>query len=238
MAKVAILVDGGYFLKRLPRVRRDVDARDPLSVVGAIEQLVDGHLAQLNELYHVANPRSLLYRCLFYDAIPYRNKGELPISRRAINYERSDAAKFRRRLFSALGQRPNFALRLGEVRKPSNSSWVMRPEAQKRLLNGSLDVSNLTDSHFTADLQQKGVDMRIGLDIATIALKKQADIILLVSGDSDFVPAAKLARREGTMFILDSLGQRVSDDLREHIDDLQGGLRKPNKGIGSRPRTA
>lgn len=83
MAKVAILVDGGYFLKRLPRVRRDVDARDPLSVVGAIEQLVDGHLAQLNELYHVANPRSLLYRCLFYDAIPYRNKGELPISRRA-----------------------------------------------------------------------------------------------------------------------------------------------------------
>ena len=38
--------------------------------------------------------------------------------------------------------------------------------------------------------------MRIGLDIATITLKKQANIIVLASGDSDFVPAAKLARRK------------------------------------------
>ncbi|MCY3544387.1 MAG: NYN domain-containing protein [Chloroflexi bacterium] len=34
--------------------------------------------------------------------------------------------------------------------------------------------------------------MRIGLDIASITLKRQADTIVLVSGDSDFVPAAKI----------------------------------------------
>lgn len=45
--------------------------------------------------------------------------------------------------------------------------------------------------------QQKGVDMRVGVDIASLAYKKQVDQIILIAGDSDFVPAAKLARREG-----------------------------------------
>ena len=39
--------------------------------------------------------------------------------------------------------------------------------------------------------------MKIGLDIASMAYKKQVDQIILISGDSDFVSAAKLARREG-----------------------------------------
>jgi hypothetical protein len=48
-----------------------------------------------------------------------------------------------------------------------------------------------------------------------------------VAGDSDFVPAAKLARREGVEFILDPLWQAINADLFEHIDGLQSGLRKP-----------
>lgn len=35
--------------------------------------------------------------------------------------------------------------------------------------------------------------MRIGLDIALITLKRLAEIIVLVSGDADFVPASKMA---------------------------------------------
>jgi uncharacterized LabA/DUF88 family protein len=42
-----------------------------------------------------------------------------------------------------------------------------------------------------------GCDMKIGLDIAWIALKKVADILVLVTGDSDFVPVMKFARKEG-----------------------------------------
>jgi len=71
------------------------------------------------------------------------------------------------------------------------------------------------------------VDIRIGLDITTLTLKQQVDTIILVSGDSDFVPAAKLVRREGIEFILDPLWQQVNADLFEHIDDLQSGLERP-----------
>jgi uncharacterized LabA/DUF88 family protein len=76
-------------------------------------------------------------------------------------------------------------------------------------------------------LRQKGVDMRIGIDISSLTLKKQVDTIILVAGDSDFVPAAKLARREGIEFILDPLWQQVNSDLFEHIDGLQSGLKRP-----------
>ncbi len=44
---------------------------------------------------------------------------------------------------------------------------------------------------------------------------------ILISGDSDFVPAAKLARREGIDFILDPLGAHIKSDLFEHIDGLR-----------------
>ena len=69
--------------------------------------------------------------------------------------------------------------------------------------------------------------MRIGLDIASITLKKQADIIMLVSGDADFVPAAKLTRREGVKFVLDPLWHHISDDLQEHVDHLRSGFSRP-----------
>ena len=72
--------------------------------------------------------------------------------------------------------------------------------------------------------------MRIGLDIASIALKRQAETIVLVSGDADFVPAAKLARREGVQFVLDALWRSVSPDLLEHIDGLRSGFSRPQAG--------
>jgi uncharacterized LabA/DUF88 family protein len=66
--------------------------------------------------------------------------------------------------------------------------------------------------------QQKGVDMRIGLDIAALTLKRHADIIVLVAGDSDFVPAMKFARREGAQLFLVTLGHAIRSEMREHAD--------------------
>ena len=227
--KVAILIDGGYYLRRLRYVRSDIDDSDPERVALSLSQLVNSHLRQVNELYHLPNHRQLLYRSFFYDAIPYSEKAHQPVSRRAIDYARTEEAKFRDALFERLRRERNFALRLGEVTRPGDNSWVMRDDAQRQLLNGRKQVSELTDGDFIPNLRQKGVDIRIGLDIATITLKKQANTIVLVSGDSDFVPAARLARREGVTFVLDPLWQRVSPDLSEHIDLLRSGFSNPHR---------
>lgn len=227
MIKTAILIDGGYFLKRLPVVRRDIDTADPDAVARSIGQLVRSHLDQLNEVYRVENVFQLLYRVFYYDALPYDRKAHTPVTKRPIDYARSSQATFRGSLFDALRRRPNLAVRLGEVRRESHRSWILKAESQRRLLNGDLAADALSDDDFEAALRQKGVDMRIGLDIASITLKRQAGMIILIAGDSDFVPAAKLARREGMQFILDPLWQQVPRDLFEHIDGLRSGFPRP-----------
>ncbi|HIJ84179.1 MAG: hypothetical protein HW380_256 [Magnetococcales bacterium] len=217
--KVAILIDGGYFLKRIHAVRPDVFAHDPIQVDKAIGQLVHNHLSYLNKVACADHPFSLLYRCFYYDANPYANKGHLPVSHSAIDYAKSDEAVFRLKLFDLLRRRSNFALRLGEVRR--ERAWVLSERAQKDLLAKRRPVDSLTDADFWPGFRQKGVD------IASISLKKQADTIVLVTGDSDFVPATKLARREGIRIILDPMWQSVGESLFEHIDGLFSGFGKP-----------
>ena len=68
--------------------------------------------------------------------------------------------------------------------------------------------------------------MRIGVDISSLAFKRQVNQIVLISGDSDFVPAAKQARREGIDFILDPMGASIKDDLFEHIDGIRSNVSK------------
>ena len=69
--------------------------------------------------------------------------------------------------------------------------------------------------------------MRIGLDIASLTFKEQVDQVVLVSGESDFVPAVKLARREGIDFVLDPLWAGAKPSLLEHVDGVKSVWPKP-----------
>ena len=60
--------------------------------------------------------------------------------------------------------------------------------------------------------------MRIGMDMAALTLKHIAQILVLVTGDSDFVPAMKLARREGAAIYMVPLGHHIKDSVQEHCD--------------------
>ena len=79
--------------------------------------------------------------------------------------------------------------------------------------------------------------MKIGIDIASLAYKKLVKKIILVAGDSDFVPAAKLARREGVDFVLDPMWNHIAEDLNEHIDGLKSYFPNPLKRQGFFPKS-
>ena len=227
MALVAILIDGGFFLKRFGTVYPGTDARNPDAVAQRISWLIGNHLDHLNVVHSTPNKWSLLYRAFYYDARPYLENAQYPISKMAINYSRSADALFRLALFDKLRHMPNMAVRLGDVRKNSDRSWILKPAPQADLLAGRRAVADLTDQDFSPALRQKGVDMRIGIDMASLSLKAQVDTIILVTGDADFVPAAKLARREGVRIILDPLWQNVDAGLFEHIDGVYSGVSRP-----------
>ena len=44
--------------------------------------------------------------------------------------------------------------------------------------------------------------------------------MILIAGDSDFVPAAKFARKEGVDFMLDPMMNNIETGSHEHIDGL------------------
>ena len=229
MTKVAVLIDGGYFLKRLGAVHPRTDKRAPEAVARAISWLIAAHLKRINKIERTEHFRSLIYRSFYYDARPYLDKGHLPISKKGIDYSKSSTAKFHLALHDCLRKTSNMAVRLGDVRRDPDSLWELKPEVLGKLLRGQTQFSDLQDEDFRPTFRQKAVDMRIGLDIASISLKRQADTIVLVAGDSDFVPAAKLARREGVKIVLDPLWRKVDPSLFEHIDGLYSGFPRPDK---------
>lgn len=269
MSRIAILIDGGFFLKRLPRLVSAEHCNTPEGIAKCVRRLCFNHVAKLVGRHPGRNWQEHIYRIFFYDAQPYDGKAHHPIDNRPIDFGKSDVAMQRLALFEQLRKERKLALRLGKVNR--DHDWTVASGLTKKVLktrqalaplqglagllaqsypsepvNLSLSVEQarqlvevhafwqeLGGSSVSLGLRQKGVDMRIGVDIASLTLKKQATTLVLVAGDSDFVPAAKLARREGMEFILDPLWQQVNADLFEHIDGLQSGLKRPGGGSAS-----
>ena len=79
--------------------------------------------------------------------------------------------------------------------------------------------TTLTDDDFDPDFEQKGVDMRIGLDIAAYSASRAVDRIILVSGDTDCVPALKYGRRAGLQTVLiEPPTLKLAPELLAHAD--------------------
>lgn len=72
---------------------------------------------------------------------------------------------------------------------------------------------------FQPEFTQKGVDIKIGLDVAWLASMHIVDRIVLVTGNTDFVPAMKFARRQGVQVIIATVSSEVSSLLRAHSDE-------------------
>jgi len=83
----------------------------------------------------------------------------------------------------------------------------------------------LSDADFKPVFEQKGVDMRVGLDIASFADLGSVERIVLVSGDTDMIPAMKHARKAGLEIGLVQLPQPcriLHDNLLHHADFVRG----------------
>lgn len=220
MAHTAILVDGGFYRKRAARLWGKKSAEN------RAKELYAYCLAHLHD--KDGNEPRQLYRIFYYDCEPIGHRSVYhPLTKKNVDLDKSDTYSWTLTFLQELRKRRKFALRLGEL--SSQACYNLRPEVTRKLLAGSRTLDDLTEDDFMFVAQQKGVDMRIGIDISSLAYKKQVDQIILISGDSDFVPAAKLARREGVDFILDPMWADIKANLFEHIDGLKSQWKKKEK---------
>ena len=220
MIRTAILVDGGFYRKRAKALWGDLTAEARAKELVAYCQ---AHVRNSSKDEEIR-----LYRVFYYDCEPIGRRSVYhPLRQKNVDLDKSDTYTWSTAFLEELKKKRKFALRLGRLSDQMN--YNLKPDVTKALLAGKRDLSSLSDSDFVFNVQQKGVDMKIGVDIASLAYKKQVDQIILIAGDSDFVPAAKLARREGIDFVLDPMGVKIKEDLFEHIDGLKSHWRNQNK---------
>jgi len=198
----AILIDGGFVKKKLfTQLSRHATAEDILTLC-----------AQINNSSQLANYE--LLRIYYYDAPPPNEAIAHPVSRKRLNLAATERFRLSQSLFDQLSSKPHVAMRMGETRL-GNTKWRIKPRVAAELMK---EPRQLCDDDFDLDISQKGVDMRIGLDIARLALRETVRAIVVVTGDSDFVPAFKFARREGVKVYLETLNHNVRPELRTHAD--------------------
>lgn len=218
--KTAILIDGAFFIKRYRLLKGHIDGS---SMAAAIHEHALKDLELLNKQSEKRKEaKRECYRILFYDCPPLEKKLHNPVTGKSLDLAKSKEALFRNELHAALRKKRKVALRLGKI--ADYGAWQLKPEKLKKLLKGELSVGALTEDDVDYDMKQKGVDMRLGLDISALAHNRSVDQIILIAGDSDFVPAAKVARRLGIDFVLDPLRSNISADLQEHIDGIISAL--------------
>lgn len=208
--KTAILVDGGFYRRRAYVAHGD---KTPAERADELYDYCKRHLKMHGE-------KSELYRIFYYDCPPMATQVYHPLTQKTVNFAKSSTYTWSTEFFDELKKKRKVALRMGELSE-QHAHYSLKSNVLNKLCRGEITVSDIKESDFIFNVDQKGVDMRIGLDIASLAYKKQVDQIVLISGDSDFVSAAKLARREGIDFILDALHTNIKPNLFEHIDGLR-----------------
>lgn len=201
MKKIAILVDVG-FVNRAFKLGRSPRNFSP----DAIYDFTRAFVCDDEDLV----------RIFYYHAEPYSGTETRPVSGDHFDFTTTAEYVKQKDFLSRLALKDYVAIRRG---KTVFSGWNLNNNViEKFKYDPTYEV---TDADYTPNIQQKGVDIKIGLDVAWISEHNEIEKIILITADSDFVPAMKFARREGVQIVLGQYKPypaRLSHDFREHTD--------------------
>lgn len=198
--KVNILIDGGFFAQKFKeRTTRFPFANDIEAEVGQIMTALQ------KKTNGVTN--DILIRVYYYDCRPYGGVETKPGDTTPTDYSQSSSYRVKERVLHELALKEQFAIRLGEL---SFDGWNSKQTVD--------DATGTVITEYSPIFHQKGVDIKVGLDMAWMALKHTCDKIILVAGDSDFIAPIKFVRKEGLQVYLYAMGHNVKAKMIEHCD--------------------
>ena len=191
--KVNILIDGGFFERKFFEINHKAPtAKDVVATTADAMKLLIAKTA--------GETKDILFRVFYYDCKPFGNKVMNHDKTKEIDFSASKIYSSKCSFLKELVRQDKFAVRLGEL---SFDGWKQ-------------DLHN--PRKYKPDFKQKGVDMKVGLDMASMATKRIVDKIVLIAGDSDFISPIKFVRKEGLQVYLYSMGHKVKHPLIEHCD--------------------
>jgi uncharacterized LabA/DUF88 family protein len=201
MKKTAVLLDLGFVLHKL-------------------RERLGGKAATADNVHHFAREciteDEELFRIYCYHSKPYGETREHPLTGAQVDFSSTPTYEGMTTLIRELELKDGVAFRAGEL---TLDGWRIKQRALRDMARAS---RALTEDDLVPDLKQKGVDMKIGLDVAWLASNGIVERIVLVTSDSDFIPAMKFARREGVQIVLITMGHyRIKRELKVHADQVR-----------------
>jgi uncharacterized LabA/DUF88 family protein len=162
----------------------------------------------------------------YYDCPPLDETRPLPVSGAPYSFKDQPTYWKAFRFQEALLKNNFFSYRLGKL---LFDGWRMKRAATRDLKAGPRPLS---DTDFEPILVQKQVDMMIGLDIAKLSNTRFVDRLILITSDSDLIPAIRLARANGTKVTIITgnrkiVKKRLIKTCDEHRDVSHPGLFPP-----------
>lgn len=207
MHRVAVLVDVGFVSQSFKKINEPFTADSVYNFAKAFVK--------------TSNHEEELMRIFFYHGEPLAKKDVvLPVSGGLHDFTLSPIYTTNMNFINELALKDNVAIRRG---KTVFRGWQLKSNVIKALKSGSF-TRTITDSDFSPNIQQKGVDIKIGLDVAWISEHNDISKIVLITSDSDFVPAMKFARREGVQIITghcNNYTPKYESSFREHTDTIR-----------------
>ena len=197
MAKTAIMIDGGFLSKLFKKqIKRELE---PADVINICKGIIGS---------------DVLFRIYYYDCAPCDKSFHNPIDSKTVDFAQSISYTKSMAFQRELAEKDFIAFRKGELR---GFGWKLRGDAINEMRNGKPQWQ-LKAKHLQVNLSQKGLDMRIGLDIASLSTKRIVEKIAIVTGDTDFIPAMKYARKEGCLITVINIGGDLTSEMRQHAD--------------------
>jgi uncharacterized LabA/DUF88 family protein len=134
---------------------------------------------------------------------------------------RHPSFKAQRKYLDRIAEVPGIQLRLGHLKVKKTPKWHYA--VKLALKNMEVDQVKFEEHfEFRPELEQKGVDTRITLDIVRLAQRRVYDAAILVAGDRDLAEPVQLAQEEGCRMILAiPEGGSVAWELKQIADEVR-----------------
>lgn len=194
--KVAILIDGAFLRARHRQIHNgrypSVDYVESL----CLDRIMNSPLLK----------GDYLFRVYYYDCRPFAGTLHNPISGESTDYTAAPT------FLDNLAHRNFFQVRAGELKF---SGWRLSDDSLRRIIDEGRIIKS---DDLQPTFQQKQVDINIGLDIAWLSQQGIVDKIVLITSDSDFIPAMDFARQSGAQVYLVHLDVPLKESLLENAD--------------------
>lgn len=199
--RVVVFVDGMFMRRRV------LDRNHFLYKPREIREYCMQHLSR----------NDYLFRIYYYDAQPLQARATSPLNGREIDFAQLESARLRQQLFEQLRTTPNFCLRLGNM-EWNGRDWSIIGSKVAPLLRQEITVDDLTDTDIRPHAETAQINVKMALDLVTLAAKGIGELFVVITDKSDLAPALEQVKQEGVQICLDNMHAPVSDELAEQVD--------------------